>query len=316
MMRNFANETRSDRQFKSLTGLSREQFDQLLEEFASCLEAIKNEQYQNNRKNRKRRPGGGRKGSLKTPENKLFFILYYLKNYPTFDVLGFVFGMSPSKAAENVHALLLVLERAERNLKILPKRVFKGAIEFSELFYNNQDIMIDATEREHFRPKNKKQQKAYYSGKKKRHTVKNTVISDQDKQLVFVGQTVPGSMHDYALFKKEFNPKEDWFNTVKGWLDLGYQGIKTDYQSPENIRIPYKKPRKSKKNPHPSLTPKQKEENRRIGRKRVTVEHAIGGMKTFHILAIKIRNKLNKFTDKVIYVVAGLWNLKNSYVFQ
>ncbi len=129
-MRNFVNEIRSDRQFRSLTGLSREQFNHLLEKFAYCLEAMKNEEYKNNKKNRKRRPGGGRKGSLQTPENKLFFILYYLKNYPTFDVLGFVFGMSPSKAAENVHALLLVLERAERNLKIrsrsdtlLPKRV-------------------------------------------------------------------------------------------------------------------------------------------------------------------------------------------------
>ncbi len=315
-MRNFLNETRSERQFRSLTGLSRKQFDQLLDKFVSCLEIMKNEEYKNNRKNRKRRPGGGRKGLLETPEKKLFFILYYLKNYPTFDVLGFVFGMSTSKAAENVHALLPVLERAERDLKILPKRVFKKAMEFSEVFDDNQNIMIDATEREHFRPGNKKQQKAYYSGKKKRHTVKNTVISDQDKRLVFVGRTSPGSMHDYALFKKEFNPKEDWFHTVKGWLDLGYQGIKTDYQSPENIRIPHKKPRKSKKNPHPSLTSEQKEENRRIGRKRVPVEHAIGGMKIFHILTIKIRNKLKKFTDKVIYVVAGLWNLKNSHAFQ
>jgi hypothetical protein len=146
-MRNFINEVKSDRQFKSLTGLSRKQFDKLLNEFSSCLEVMKDEEYQKNRGERKRKPGGGRKGALGTLENKLFFILYYLKNYPTFDGLGFIFGMSPSKASENVHSLMAVLERAEKNLKILPKRVFKDAIEFSQVLENTEDIMIDATER-------------------------------------------------------------------------------------------------------------------------------------------------------------------------
>jgi hypothetical protein len=171
-------------------------------------------------------------------------------------------------------------------------------------------------QREHFRHQNNKKQKAHFSGKKRRHTVKNTVIADADKKLVFVGQTVPGSQHDYSLFKEEFNPKEDWFNSVNGWVDLGYQGIKNDYRSPENIHIPHKKPRKSKKNPNPSLTPKQKRENKSVGRKRIPVEHAIGGMKIFRILATKLRNKLNKFADRVIFLVAGLWNLKNSFAIQ
>jgi hypothetical protein len=86
---------------KSLTGLSRKGFDRLLNAFSACLEEMKQEQYRKNRRRRKRRPGGGRKGALVTAENKLFFILYYLKNYPTFDVLAFTFEISLSKAQEN-----------------------------------------------------------------------------------------------------------------------------------------------------------------------------------------------------------------------
>jgi len=68
---------------------------------------------------------------------------------------------------------------------------------------------------------------------------------------LIIGKTVPGSRHDYALFKEEFDPKTDWFTSTKASTDLGYQGIKTDYLSPENIDIPHKKPRPSKQNPDP-----------------------------------------------------------------
>jgi len=67
------------------------------------------------------------------------------------------------------------------------------------------------------------------------------------------------------MFKKEFSPSKDWFSNINVAVDLGYQGIKTDYLSPENVDIPHKKPKKSQKNPHPSLTKKQKAENKKIG---------------------------------------------------
>ena len=152
-MKNLLDQVRNERQLKSLTGLSRKEFDTLLEAFLICLEEIKQEQYRKNRRHRKRRPGGGRKGALATAPNKLFFILYYLKNYPTFDVLAFTFDISLSKAQENVQKLIPVLKRAVEKLNLLPERSFKKAEELSQLVENNEDIMIDVTEREHFRPK-------------------------------------------------------------------------------------------------------------------------------------------------------------------
>jgi hypothetical protein len=315
-MKSLLEDVRNQRQLKSLIGLSREEFDKLLEAFSSCLEEIKNEKYRKNRKRRKRRPGGGRTGSLGTPENKLFFILYYLKNYPTFDVLGFIFGISPSKAHENIMKLIPMLKRALKTLGVLPKQHFKDAAEFYQVIENTKNIIIDATEREHFRHQNNKQQRQHFSGKKRRHTVKNTVLTTTGKGIFFVGKTVPGSRHDYALLKQEFDPREDWFKSVIVSVDLGYQGIKKDYLSPANVRIPHKKPRKSKRNPTPSLTKKQKQENKLMSRIRVAIEHAIGGMKSFRILTIKFRNRLKNFANEAILLTAGLWNLKNSFVVQ
>jgi len=315
-MKDFLEKVRNERQFLALTGLSMKQFEELLNEFSSCLEVIKHERYRKNRKARVRKPGGGRKGVLTTPKQKLFFLLCFLKSYPTFDMLGFVFDISPSKAAENVKRLIPVLKMALKNLHVLPKRHFKEVVEFEQLVENAEHIIIDATERPHFRHQKPSQQRRHYSGKKRRHMVKNTVMSDQSKRVLFIGKTVAGSRHDYPLLKEEFKPENDWFKSVKVSVDLGYQGIKSDYLSPENIHIPHKKPRKSKKNTNPSLTRAQKRENKEMGRIRVVVEHVIGGMKAFNILASKFRNRLNNLVDEVIFLVAGLWNLKNSFVVQ
>jgi len=213
IMTNFLESVRSERQLKSLTGLCRRKFDQLLPAFSDSIEEMSNENYRKNRDKRSRRPGGGPKGKFPTPENKLFFILFYLKNYPTFDVLGFIFDLNPSKAEENVKKFLPILKRAQSKLNILPRRVLKTSDDLVEAFENmvlkpespsnspettsgtlpeksetkptkekevvntpnltakmaktKPFIAIDVTERAHFRHKNNRKQKRYYSGKKK-----------------------------------------------------------------------------------------------------------------------------------------------------
>jgi len=85
-----------------------------------------------------------------------------------------------------------------------------------------------------------------------------------------------------------------------------------DYKS-DQIDIPHKKPRKSKKNPHPELSAEQKAVNKALSQVRILVEHAIGGMKRFNILVHSFRNRKEHFEDDVIGVCAGLWNLALSY---
>ena len=306
-----------ERPLKALIGIGRDPFERLLQEFSQALQErrLKNRPRKRS-KPRQRKPGGGRKSALGPPAHQLFFILFYLKNYPTFDVLAYTFGLSRAGACTSVHRWLPVLKQALKQLQVLPRRTTDEPQELLQLIEKVDKVLIDATERPIQRPPRRARQKQYYSGKKGCHTVKNTTIVDTKKRILILGGTVPGSKHDYRLFKEELDPKVNWFETTEATVDLGYQGIKTDYLSPENIQIPHKKPRKSKKNPHPQLTRRQKQENRRIGRVRVLVEHAIGGMKVFRVLTIRLRNHLKPLADDFIWAAAGLWNLKNSFVVQ
>ncbi|RQH12617.1 transposase family protein, partial [Okeania hirsuta] len=49
-------------------------------------------------KPRVRALGGGRKARLLEAKDKLFFILFYFKCYPTFDVAGILFDLHRSRA--------------------------------------------------------------------------------------------------------------------------------------------------------------------------------------------------------------------------
>jgi hypothetical protein len=93
----------------------------------------------------------------------------------------------------------------------------------------------------------------------------------------------------------------------------GYQGIQSDYRS-DQIEIPTKKPRKSKKNPNPQLSDEQKAANKPLSQVRIFIEHAIGGMKRYNILVHVFRNRKADFEeDDAIGICAGLWNLALSY---
>jgi len=137
-------------------------------------------------------------------------------------------------------------------------------------------------------------------------------MSLPNKFIVFLGRTFSGHNHDYTMLKHEFPPDVDWFRDIHVRVDLGYQGIQSDYKS-DQIDIPHKKPRKSKKNPHPELSAEQKAVNKALSQVRILVEHAIGGMKRFNILVHSFRNRKEHFEDDVIGVCAGLWNLALSY---
>lgn len=157
---------RDERQFKALVGLSRAKFAVLAEAFAEVCRTEQRRAFEQGL--RRRRPGGGQKGKLPSAEAKLLFVLYYFKNYPTFDVLGTHFGMARSKACENVHKLTPLLQQTLASLAVLPERtfadaeVFKAALAEAEL----EQLLVDVTERVCQRPGNNKKQREHYSGKK------------------------------------------------------------------------------------------------------------------------------------------------------
>jgi hypothetical protein len=157
---------RNDRQCRALTGMSRKEFQQFLPTFTEAYEELRQETYEAERDTRQRKPGGGQKGALADISQKLFFILYYWKVYPGYDVLGFHFGMDGSKACTNVHALWPVLKRTLTKQGVLPAREFASVEELREAFAGIAELFIDATERPHVRPQDADAQRKTFSGKK------------------------------------------------------------------------------------------------------------------------------------------------------
>jgi hypothetical protein len=114
------------------------------------------------------------------------------------------------------------------------------------------------------------------------------------------------------MLKQELPPDLAWFADINVLVDLGYLGMQSDYRG-DQIDVPHKKPRKSKKNPSPQLSEEQKATNKAFSQVRIFVEHAIGGMKRYNILVHSFRNHKENFEDDVIGICAGLWNLILSY---
>jgi len=162
---------RDDRHLRALTGVSGTQFEILLEAFSMTYAEMQWQAYQDGiaAGMRKRRPGGGRKGALPTMRDKLLFLLYYFKVYPTFDVLGTQFNMARSKANENLYKLVPVLHQTLVHLEVMPHREFATPDDLLEALADLNTILIDVTERSYRRPQDDQGQREHYSGKKKTH---------------------------------------------------------------------------------------------------------------------------------------------------
>jgi len=119
--------THAHRAMKAITGLSYEEFTNLVPLFKHAYIAHKMANPL-----RKRSVGGGIKGKLPTYEAKLLFVLFYAKNYPTFDVLGFFFDKPRGQSCEDIHLFLKVLEKALGHAVVLPERKLTSAEEFLE----------------------------------------------------------------------------------------------------------------------------------------------------------------------------------------
>ena len=157
-----------ERQIKAVIGMSREKFDQLVLVFYSSHIAIQQERLEN--KEIKNIPWGGKDSILNTPEKQLFFTLFYLKTYPTFDVLGFHFGLSAGHARDALIFYMRIVEHSLSSLKTLPARHLESLEEFKQAIDYDKEIIIDGVEVPCVRPGDSVEQKARYSGKKKTYT--------------------------------------------------------------------------------------------------------------------------------------------------
>jgi hypothetical protein len=204
---------------------------------------------------------------------------------------GFLFGMGQPQANEWIHRLTPVLNQALGYEKQLPARQSRD-IEQVLSECPGLEFIIDGTERPIRRPKDPVRQRQHYSGKKKRHTVKNNVITDKRTRKVKVlSPTCEGKKHDKTMADEQdltFPPNS------KLWQDTGFQGYE-----PANTTTfqPKKKPKGGE------LTAEEKAQNTAISSARMGVEHSIGGVNVF-------RNFKQGFDDIALETACGLHNLR------
>lgn len=284
----------------ALTGLTPEEFLNLLPLFGQTWQEAKQKDYRQHRKHRGRKPGGGRKGFLREMHDKLFFILFYYKCYPTYDIASFLWGFDRANAFRRQEQLTEILEKTLDKKMVLPKRRLKRVEEFFEMFPEAKEVFVDGTERPVQRPKDSQAQKDTYSGKKKRHTIKNIVITDKRRRVGFLSKTEGGRQHDFTMLKEHAPPKFVPTNILLR-MDLGFKGYHAQFPD-HNISMPERKPRIKE------LSRTKVRQNARKSRMRVLVEHAIGGVKRFRITTDVFRNKREGAGDKAMLLPCGLWN--------
>ena len=182
-------------------------------------------------------------------------------------------------------------------------------------------LLVDGTHILRYRPDDKIQRKASYSGKKKQFTYNVQVITNCAGLILNISEAVDGSTHDYALFKKHLAEAGAWLLELAGTCgaegkrmkvtsDLGYQGIKKDYPQFDHEQGA-KRPRKDNpdyESKHGGLSEAQTKRNREISRIRIPVEWAMGDMKRYRILRGPYAGTAQDL-GRDMNVIAGLSNI-------
>ena len=296
---NVAAALHTNRSCLALTGLSPAEFNHLVPQFAQVYLEYRH----TSKPDRQRAIGAGRAGQLRSIKEKLLFILFYLKGYPTYDVLAFVANFHRTRACQWCLRLFPLLEKTLGRKLVLPERKISSVEEFLAKFPDAKDVFGDGSDRRIQRPKNPKRQNKTYSGKRKAHTRKQIVLADEHKRILVLTPTKSGRRHDKRLADKS-GLFANLPHSVTAWVDTGFVGVQKDHP---NTLIPRKRSRGK------PLSEEDKQNNRLISSFRVVVEHAIGGMKRYQCLQQPYRNRKPRLDDLFSLLSAGLWNYHLSF---
>jgi hypothetical protein len=283
--------------FRHLTGLTVAAFDALTADVVPAVEAAHRQTL--DRPDRQRAIGAGGEFGLTTADQVLLAVVW-LRQYPTQEVLGFLFGVSDSTALRAVRRCLPVLEQAGRDTMRMPDPGAGRRKKLPALLADTPGlaVVIDTFEQRTHRPK--RRQRAYYSGKKKAHTLKTQVgVDEETGGIVDVSDTVPGPWADIKVLNKSRLLKR-LPEGVGGIGDLAYVGIADLH--PEGLgAAPRRKPRGQDR------PPEDRTYNRAFSRRRIVVEHAIGRLRRFRSLSHVNRHRRTGHAARV-RAVAGLVN--------
>ncbi len=274
--------------FRHLTGLTVPTFEALAADVVPAVQATHRAAL--DRPGRRRAIGAGGAFGLGTEDQVLMSVIW-LRQYPTQEVLGFLFGVSDSTALRAVRRCLPVLEQAGRDTMRMPDPGPGRRKKLPALLSDTPGlaVVIDTFEQRVQRPRGhtpegKRMADAFYSGKKKQHTGKtHGAVDEETGAFVDVPDSVPGPTADLTLLKdsgllRRLPPG------VGGRGDLAYVG--GDKLVPGvPVATPRRKPRGR---PRP---PADAAHNTAFARRRIVVEHSIGRLRRYQALTQTDRHR-------------------------
>lgn len=265
--------------FRFLTGLSCAEFHALSEKVRPKW-----------KNHMKEKVVSGRPYGVGMLEDHIFVMLVYYRVYVTQEFIGIMYGVNDSTICRAIARIAPLILKA---IKIKKERIVSQA----EL----ESVIVDCTEQPIERPQ--KDQKKFYSGKKKRHTIKTEIVITKEPgkkaRIISVSRAHPGRTHDYTIRKSE----KPFHRDTRVYGDSGYEGLQNVHQATE---VPYKKPKNGQ------LTKEEKEYNTALSRFRIGVEHMIGRIKKFKVMSERYRNRRRGHNLK-FNIIAGIVNFQAGY---
>jgi DDE superfamily endonuclease len=278
-----------ENRLKSLFGLEPDILAQVILKVLPAL-TQQREQRLRNSSDRKRRfiTRDGRPPSM-LPIHKLLMTLLYLRHNTSATVVGQMFGFSADSVEKN--ALPEVLSALK---ELFPASRWEAVKRHRKEKWNPDEvdkIIVDSFETPIPRPSLNDRQKRVYSGKKKRHTLKTQIITDQKGKILDVAGGHCGPKADVKIWNETKLPNELKDKPKLG--DKAYLGAR------KPTLIPKKKPKGGE------LSETEKAENRLISQERIYVEHAIRKVKGFRVVRDEYRLAQGIFPT-VVSVIVGL----------
>ena len=290
--------------FKSMTGLRVAQFDEVVTDILPRFRAA--EYSRHDRPDRKRAVGGGPSFDL-DPRNQILLTVIWLRLYPIHEVLAYLFGVSDTTVGRAISRVLPLLEASGKDSMRMPDPGKKRRRSLDALLTDTPAlvVVIDTFEQPVQRHQDRKVADEYYSGKKKRHTLKTQVAVDEETgQIVDIAESVCGPKADIKVVE-ESGLLSRLPEGVGAIGDLAYVGI--DKLHPTGLgAAPRKKPRGQER------PPEDIEYNRAFSKRRIVVEHSIGRMRRYQSITQMDRNHRQQHTPRV-RAVAGLVNRQRAW---
>jgi DDE superfamily endonuclease/Helix-turn-helix of DDE superfamily endonuclease len=283
--------------FRAMTGLTVEAFDGMLPGLLAAFDSHRRRRL--DRPGRRRAFGGGDSFDL-APADQFLLTVVWLRHYPTQECLGCLFGVSDSTALRAVRRCLPALEAQGKGSMRLPDPGRGKRRDLPALLRGTPElaVIVDTFEQRTHRPRRK--QRAYYSGKKKAHTLKGQVAVDEDGRFVDVGPSRPGRWADIKVLRRSGLAGRLARAGVGVLGDLAYVGV-DGLVSGLRGATPRRKPR-GKERP-----PEDRRYNRAFSRRRVVVEHPLARLRRYQALSAVNRHG-RKGHEARVRAVAGLVN--------